>query len=211
MNKDQISEVIFGWGLRNDDGHNLSMDDTDDIAEDILKQSQAGDGEAVGWNHFSLDTMPPPNVPLLVKFKDVVGVYAAMFHVTPPNEDFDFWFSTVSHANANLASPDVYDATNHTCEEWSLLYTRPQPAVNRQDLIDLLIATRAQSEGVTADLIINMLGTKTEVNQQLLVALKSCEQCLTFIHGGEPLRTDIPLQLARAAIAAAQQRHGAGE
>ena len=30
------------------------------------------------------------------------------------------------------------------------------------------------------------------VNQQLLEALKSCEQCLTFIHGGEPLRTDIP-------------------
>lgn len=44
-----------------------------------------------------------------------------------------------------------------------------------------------------------------QVNQQLLEALKSCEQCLTFIHGGEPLRADIPLQLARAAIAAAQE------
>lgn len=44
------------------------------------------------------------------------------------------------------------------------------------------------------------------VNQQLLEALKSCEQCLTFIHGGEPLRTDISLQLARASIAAAQSQ-----
>jgi hypothetical protein len=47
LTKNQISESIFGWGLRNDDGHNLSMDDTDEIAEYIMKQSaqaQTGDG-----------------------------------------------------------------------------------------------------------------------------------------------------------------------
>jgi hypothetical protein len=36
VTKTQISEAIFGWGLRNDDGDNLSMDDTDDIAEYIV-------------------------------------------------------------------------------------------------------------------------------------------------------------------------------
>ena len=39
ITKSQISEAIFGWGLRNDDGHNLSMDDTDEIAEYIMKQA----------------------------------------------------------------------------------------------------------------------------------------------------------------------------
>lgn len=38
-----ISEAILGWGLRNDDGYNLSMDDSDEIAEYILKQAQAVD------------------------------------------------------------------------------------------------------------------------------------------------------------------------
>jgi hypothetical protein len=37
--KDVISEAIFGWGLRNDDGHNLSMDDTDEIAEYIVTRT----------------------------------------------------------------------------------------------------------------------------------------------------------------------------
>jgi hypothetical protein len=37
--KTKISEAIFGWGLRNDDGHNLSMDDTDEIAEYIVSRS----------------------------------------------------------------------------------------------------------------------------------------------------------------------------
>ena len=37
--KDVISEAIFGWGLRNDDGHNLSMDDTDEIAEYIVART----------------------------------------------------------------------------------------------------------------------------------------------------------------------------
>ena len=46
--KEVISEGIFGYGLRNDDGHNLSMDDTDEIAEYILSQvpqSQRDQGE----------------------------------------------------------------------------------------------------------------------------------------------------------------------
>lgn len=37
-----ISECIFGWGLRTDDGDNLSMDDTDEIAEYILRQGAGG-------------------------------------------------------------------------------------------------------------------------------------------------------------------------
>jgi len=37
--KTQISEAIFGWGLRNDDGNHLSMDDTDEIAEYIVSRS----------------------------------------------------------------------------------------------------------------------------------------------------------------------------
>jgi hypothetical protein len=37
--KTQISEAIFGWGLRNDDGNHLSMDDTDEIAEYIMAQA----------------------------------------------------------------------------------------------------------------------------------------------------------------------------
>jgi hypothetical protein len=45
------------------------------------------------------------------------------------------------------------------------LYRHPQPAVNRQDLIDLLVATHTQSEGVTADLIIKLLDSKPESNQ----------------------------------------------
>ena len=42
--------------------------------------------------------------------------------------------------------------------------TAPQPVVDRNELIELLIATRAQSEGVTADLIIKLLsaGKETE-------------------------------------------------
>jgi hypothetical protein len=39
VTKTQISEAIFGWGLRNDDGHNLSMDDTDEIAEYIVTRT----------------------------------------------------------------------------------------------------------------------------------------------------------------------------
>jgi hypothetical protein len=39
--KTKISEAIFGWGLRNDDGNHLSMDDTDEIAEYIMAQAQA--------------------------------------------------------------------------------------------------------------------------------------------------------------------------
>jgi translation initiation factor 2B subunit (eIF-2B alpha/beta/delta family) len=42
-----------------------------------------------------------------------------------------------------------------------------------------------------------------DVNQQLVEALKACEECLTFIHGGEPLRTDVPLKLARKALLSA--------
>ena len=37
--KQVISEAIFGWDLRNDDGNNLSMDDTDEIAEYIMAQA----------------------------------------------------------------------------------------------------------------------------------------------------------------------------
>jgi hypothetical protein len=37
------------------------------------------------------------------------------------------------------------------------LYAAPQPVVDRNELIELLIATRTQSEGVTADLIIKLL------------------------------------------------------
>jgi hypothetical protein len=39
VTKTQISEAIFGWGLRNDDGNHLSMDDTDEIAEYIMAQA----------------------------------------------------------------------------------------------------------------------------------------------------------------------------
>jgi hypothetical protein len=39
-----------------------------------------------------------------------------------------------------------------------------------------------------------------DVNQQLVDALRVCEECLMFIHGGEPLRTDVPLKLAREAL-----------
>ena len=42
-----------------------------------------------------------------------------------------------------------------------------------------------------------------DVNQQLVDALRACEECLMFIHGGEPLRTDVPLKLARAALLSA--------
>jgi hypothetical protein len=48
VTKNQISEAIFGWGLRNDDGYNLSMDDADEIAEYILRQvdqTQSGEGD----------------------------------------------------------------------------------------------------------------------------------------------------------------------
>jgi hypothetical protein len=38
----------------------------------------------------------------------------------------------------------------------------PQPVVDRNDLIELLIATRTQSEGVTADLIIKLLSAGKE-------------------------------------------------
>jgi hypothetical protein len=41
------------------------------------------------------------------------------------------------------------------------------------------------------------------VNQQLVEALKACEECLMFIHGGEPLRTDLPLKLAKEALLSA--------
>lgn len=40
VTENQISEGIFGWELRNYDGHNLSMDDTDEIAEYIMKQAR---------------------------------------------------------------------------------------------------------------------------------------------------------------------------
>jgi hypothetical protein len=42
-----------------------------------------------------------------------------------------------------------------------------------------------------------------DVNQQLVDALRVCEECLMFIHGGEPLRTDVPLKLAREALLSA--------
>jgi len=42
------------------------------------------------------------------------------------------------------------------------LYRCPPPTVSRDDLIQLLIATRAQSEGVTADLIIKLLSAGKE-------------------------------------------------
>jgi hypothetical protein len=45
--------------------------------------------------------------------------------------------------------------------------------------------------------------TPQPVNQQLVEALKACEECLMFIHGGEPLRTDVPLRLAREALLSA--------
>jgi len=41
--KTQISEAIFGWGLRNDDGNHLSMDDTDEIAEYIMACAMQGE------------------------------------------------------------------------------------------------------------------------------------------------------------------------
>ena len=44
-----------------------------------------------------------------------------------------------------------------------------------------------------------------DVNQQLVEALKACEECLMFIHGGEPLRTDVPLKLAREALLSASK------
>jgi hypothetical protein len=45
--------------------------------------------------------------------------------------------------------------------------------------------------------------TVVDVNQQLVEALRVCEECLMFIHGGEPLRTDVPLKLAREALLSA--------
>jgi hypothetical protein len=44
-----------------------------------------------------------------------------------------------------------------------------------------------------------------DVNQQLVEALKACEECLMFIHGGEPLRTDLPLKLAKEALLSASK------
>jgi hypothetical protein len=41
--KTKISEAIFGWGLRNDDGNHLSMDDTDEIAEYIMACAMQGE------------------------------------------------------------------------------------------------------------------------------------------------------------------------
>lgn len=79
------------------------------------------------------------------------------------------------------------------------LYTHQQPSVNRQDLIDLLIATRTQSEGVTADLIIKMLDAQPAVNQQLLegYALMPLEPTEAVIDAG-------------VAVALAASVHGKG-
>ncbi len=86
----------------------------------------------------------------------------------------------------------------------ALLYTRPQPAqVNRQDLINLLIATRNNSEGVTADLIINMVDAKPAVSQQLLDAL---QDLLAYVEQGIGDIESDEGRKARAAIAAAQEQ-----
>ncbi len=46
VTKNQISEAIFGWGLRNEDGNHLTMDDTDEIAEYIMAQAMQGEAVA---------------------------------------------------------------------------------------------------------------------------------------------------------------------
>jgi hypothetical protein len=80
VSKNQISEVIFGWGLRNDDGYNLSLDDTDDIAEDILKQAAQAQavcphivsgGEGTSWCR--LAAKPQVNQQLLELLKQAAS------------------------------------------------------------------------------------------------------------------------------------------
>ena len=62
--------------------------------------------------------------------------------------------------HARWLVPDVTLATFRAdrVPAGTALYAAPQPVVpDRNDLIELLIATRTQSEGVTADLIIKLL------------------------------------------------------
>jgi hypothetical protein len=88
------------------------------------------------------------------------------------------------------------------------LYTPPQPATTKpiaavrgwfhgECVIHPLDPSLALPAGMA------LYGAPQLVNQQLVEALKACEECLTFIHGGEPLRTDVPLKLAREALLSA--------
>jgi len=89
VSKNQISEVIFGWGLRNDDGYNLSLDDTDDIAEDILKQAAQAQavcphivsgGEGTSWCR--LAAKPQVNQQLLEALQKAEShLHAMMAHI----------------------------------------------------------------------------------------------------------------------------------
>ena len=137
---DAIREAFENWALRKNWG--IDRDETGEYymcvqsAWDAWQAAlQSGEPVINDWTHFSFDTLPPPDVPLLVKLAGETGIYAAMFHTSSIDQDFDFWFSMPSHSNANLSSPDVYDVTDCCVTEWMLLpvggYTTPQPITTK--------------------------------------------------------------------------------
>ena len=123
----------------------------------------------------------------------------------------------IFEAQADDIDPSLMDVA-HRCF-CAINGLQQAAAVNRQDLIDLLIATRTQSEGVTADLIIRMIGAKPAVNQQLLEALQNIANPLRYLRreaekegcelNGNALHISNDPEflkgIARAAIAAAQE------
>lgn len=145
-------------------------------------QAQAGDGEAVGWQYQHEDTGRTTFVSHAEasefeelnsrRWHKTIPLYtapsAAKINITANEWAIDVLTEAkeIFEAQADDIDPSLMDVA-HRCF-CAINGLQQAAAVNRQDLIDLLIATRTQSEGVTADLIIRMIGAKPAVNQQLL-------------------------------------------
>ena len=152
VTKTQISEAIFGWGLRNDAGHNLSMDDTDEIAEyivaatkelteaiDALQALQSGEPVAVrygfdGYGYLYLDGGSGSD--WMTRIPDAEKLYAApQLENTKP----------VAYWNRDFISASFIKLADHIEGEppsgWVPLYTTPQPVPEGYVLVPRAAAT----------------------------------------------------------------------
>ena len=161
--KDHRTEWPIQWAENGaETGHalcpigKLAHEAADRIAELEAAHAQAGD--AVGEVYF--DAHDAANVFWFAHPQEGAKLYTA-----PPAAAIHYECCKCSVSETTgWTQQAVCNVCNRIVE--GVGYDTPA-AVNRQDLIDLLIATRTQSEGVTADLIIEMVGAKPAVNQQL--------------------------------------------
>jgi hypothetical protein len=176
-------------------------------SDDLARAMIASEGERA---EVAPDKEGDFDVPLYTRTQQAGDVNMTAIHwainvLTEAKEIFE--------AQADDIDPSLIDVA-HRCF-CAIKGLQQSAQINRQDLIDLLVATRTQSEGVTADLIIKMMDAKPAVNQQLLAALQKAESHMHAMmahidHKPRRFQEHCWQQVLdiRAAIAAAQEQGG---